>query len=79
MVLRWLEETIHIMWCPTPMVVGTTKELDPNAHQGTTKREAIDAAREVSRNQGTELFIHGRDGRIQSRDSHGGDPFPPRG
>ena len=44
-----------------------------------TKREAIDAARVVSRNQGTELFIHGLDGRIQRKDSHGNDPFPPRG
>jgi hypothetical protein len=23
--------------------------------------------------------IHGRDGKIQSKDSHGHDPFPPKG
>lgn len=44
-----------------------------------TQREAIQAAREIARNQGTELFIHGRDGRIRERDSYGNDPFPPRG
>lgn len=44
-----------------------------------TKREAVDRGREISRNQGTELFIHGQDGKIQSRDSHGKDPFPPKG
>ena len=44
-----------------------------------TKRDAIDQAREVSRNQETELRIHNRDGRIAQSDSHGGDPFPPRG
>ena len=44
-----------------------------------TKRDAIDAARSVSRNQGTELRIHNRNGRIASSDSHGGDPFPPKG
>ncbi|MBB6020359.1 hypothetical protein HNR77_001420 [Paenibacillus sp. JGP012] len=44
-----------------------------------TKREAKDIARQISRNQGTELFIHGKDGRIQSRDSHGNDPYPPKG
>lgn len=44
-----------------------------------TQREAIDAARELSRKQGTELLIHGRDGRIRARDSHGNDPFPPPG
>lgn len=44
-----------------------------------TKREAIDAGREVSRNQGTEFRIHNRDGRIASSDSHGGHPNPPKG
>ena len=44
-----------------------------------SKREAEAAAREVSRNQGTELRIHNRDGRIASSDSHGGDPYPPKG
>lgn len=49
-----------------------------SSHHG-TKREAIDAGREVSRNQGTEFRIHNRDGRIASSDSHGGDPNPPKG
>ncbi len=44
-----------------------------------TQREAIDAAREIARNQRTEVYIHGRDGRIRERDSYGNDPFPPRG
>ncbi len=44
-----------------------------------TQREAISVARRISRNQGSELLIHGRDGRIRERDSHGSDPFPPTG
>lgn len=44
-----------------------------------TQAEAIDIARAVSRNQGSELIIHRPDGRIRERDSHGHDPFPPRG
>jgi len=44
-----------------------------------TKQEAIDSGRGVSRNQGTELRIHNKDGRIASSDSHGGDPYPPKG
>ena len=44
-----------------------------------TKTEAIKAGREISKNQQTELVIHGLDGRIQSADSHGNDPFPPKG
>ncbi|PWC48848.1 hypothetical protein TSA6c_21330 [Azospirillum sp. TSA6c] len=44
-----------------------------------TQREAIDRGREIARNQGTELLVHGRDGRIRERDSHGSDPYPPKG
>ncbi len=44
-----------------------------------TQREAISVARSISRNQGTELFIHGRNGQIRERDTHGHDPCPPRG
>lgn len=43
------------------------------------KTEAIDRARDISQNQGTELLIHGRNGQIQSKDSHGNDKFPPKG
>ncbi len=48
-----------------------------SVHQ--TQKEAIDRGREVSRNQGSELLIHGKDGRIRERDSHGNDPHPPQG
>ena len=44
-----------------------------------TQQEAIDRGREIARNQKSELFIHRPDGRIRDRDSHGNDPFPPRG
>ena len=44
-----------------------------------TKAEAVYAGRQISVNQGTEFLIHGLDGRIQSSDSHGNDPFPPKG
>ena len=44
-----------------------------------TQKEAIERARDVARNQGTEVFIHGRDGRIRERDSYGNDPHPPKG
>jgi hypothetical protein len=42
------------------------------------KEDAIDFTRKVSRNQGSELVIHGRDGVIQQSDSHGNDPCPPK-
>ena len=44
-----------------------------------TKQQAVDRAREIAANQGVELVIHTKDGRIQNKDSHGNDPFPPPG
>ena len=44
-----------------------------------TKKQAVDAGRKISQNQGTEFVIHGMNGRIQNADSHGGDPYPPKG
>ena len=44
-----------------------------------TKKDAESAGREISRNQDTEFVIHGKDGKIQRKDSHGNDPFPPKG
>ena len=39
-----------------------------------TKQPAIDVAREISKNQKTELYIHNKDGQIGNKDSHGNDP-----
>ena len=44
-----------------------------------TQAEAIDVAREISRNQKSELVIHRPNGQIRDKDSHGNDPFPPKG
>lgn len=44
-----------------------------------TQEEAIDNAREKAKREGTELYIHGRDGRIRERSSFGRDPHPPKG
>ena len=43
-----------------------------------TKKEAEDAGRVISKNQGTELIVHNKDGKISSADSHGNDPCPPK-
>jgi hypothetical protein len=44
-----------------------------------TQAQAIAAAREIARNQGTEVIIHRPSGQIRARDSHGHDPYPPKG
>lgn len=44
-----------------------------------TQAEAIEVATRIARNQQTEVYVHGRDGRIRERNSYGSDPSPPRG
>jgi hypothetical protein len=41
--------------------------------------EAIERGRSNAKYYSSELFIHGRDGRIRERNTYGRDPFPPRG
>jgi hypothetical protein len=43
----------------------------------TSRSAALKIAREIARRQGTDVVIHGRDGRPETWDSYGNDPFPP--
>ncbi len=43
-----------------------------------TQAEAGSAARNIARNQRSEVVTHGRDGHIRDKDSYGNDPMPPR-
>ena len=51
---------------------------DKASHRTDNKAEAEKIGRDISRNQGTEFQIHGKDGAIQRSDSHGHDPNPPK-
>ncbi len=44
-----------------------------------TKKATEDYSRDMSKKEGSELFIHGKNGQIQRKDSHGNDKFPPIG
>ena len=44
-----------------------------------TQQEAVNAAREIARNQQAELVIHRPNGQIRDKDSYGNDDFPPKG
>lgn len=44
-----------------------------------TQKQAIDAARDIAKNQHSELVIHRTDGRIRDKDSYGNDDYPPKG
>lgn len=58
-------------------VKGEGADRASSVHQ--TQREAIERGREIAQNQGSELFIHGRGGRIRERDTYSKDPYPPKG
>lgn len=44
-----------------------------------TQAEAIETARQIAKSHKTELYIHGKDGRIRERNTFGSDPLPPKG
>ena len=58
-------------------VVGEGNARDTSHHN--TQTEAIEAARQIARNQQSELLVHGENGRIRDRSSYGHDPNPPKG
>ena len=57
-------------------VRGEGNERVTSTHN--TQAEAEAAAREIARNQRSEVVIHHPDGRIRDKDSYGNDPNPPR-
>lgn len=44
-----------------------------------TQKEAIEIAKEIARNQQSEVIIHRPNGQIRDKNSYGNDPFPPKG
>ena len=43
-----------------------------------TQKEAIKIAKEIAKNNESEVVIHGRNGQIRDKDSYGNDPCPPK-
>lgn len=57
-------------------VRGEGNSRDTSHHP--TQGQAIDAARDIARNQRSEVVIHRPTGQIRDKDSYGNDPNPPR-
>jgi uncharacterized protein YdaT len=57
-------------------VRGEGNSRDTSHHR--TQGDAIERAREIARNERSEVVIHDRRGRIRDNDSYGHDPYPPR-
>ena len=43
-----------------------------------TKADAVNKAKELSKNSGSEMVVHGKNGKIQYSNSYGNDPCPPK-
>lgn len=44
-----------------------------------TQETAWKAGRRIAKRERSEAFLHGRDGRIQERNTYSRDPHPPKG
>ncbi len=44
-----------------------------------TQSAAAKYATQIAKNNKSEIFIHGKTGRIRERNSFGNDPYPPKG
>jgi hypothetical protein len=66
---------VHCRGAYSVKLAGFRKLLVPPLAQYT----AIKIARALARANNSELIVQGLSGRIRFRDSHGHDPFPPRG
>lgn len=44
-----------------------------------TQAEAWKYSKEQAKNNKTEAFLKGKDGKIRERNTYGADPYPPRG
>ena len=66
---------------PNPDGGWAVRKAGSSRASGTFKTQdaAISKARSLAKKQGTELYVHGRDGKIRSRDSYGNDSHPPKG
>ena len=58
-------------------VQGAGNSRATSVHQ--TQAQAAEAATQIAINQQSEVLIHGRNGQIRERNSHGHDPNPPKG
>lgn len=67
----------------SPTKSGKWKVQTPHSQRAIkvveTQQEGFDLGRQVAMNQGAELILQGRDGRIREKNTYGKDPYPPRG
>lgn len=74
------QKQIHVTFDKSDDTWDVKSAGSSKAYRSTDRKtDAVTIATQVAKNQGAELFIHGKDNEIQSRNSYGNDPFPPKG
>jgi hypothetical protein len=62
---------VHVV----PSATGWALEVDGTKYDSfSTQAEANDKARDLAKQESGELVVHGEDGQIREKDSHGNDP-----
>ncbi len=72
-----MKQNIHTVPSENGWVVKLAKTEFPLS-QHRTKEEAVKTGASLAKSFGVEHVIHGKDGKIQDKDSYGRDPLPPR-
>jgi uncharacterized protein DUF2188 len=71
---------VHVLWREDEARWAVEKE---GTSRATSLHETKDAAEQAGRRaaitESSELLVHGRDGKIQERNTYKTDPFPPPG
>ena len=71
------QKSIHILYDKDGGGSWKVKRIGAHGNEGvfSTKDEAFFHAREIARENDTEVIIHGQDGLIRERQSYGQDPY----
>lgn len=72
------KKNVHVVQHPDGGWAARRENSERVSSRHSTQAAAIDAGREIARNNGVDLITHGRSGRIRAADSYGNDPFPPK-
>ena len=70
---------IHVVPRPSGGWAARREGVQRASAVAPTQEAVIGVARNITRQEKGELVVHGRDGRIRQKDSHGRDPYPPKG
>jgi len=71
------KKNVHIVYHKDRWAVKRAGNQRSSSLHG-TKSDSEKVGRDIARRDGVELVIHGKNGKIQDKDSYGNDPRPPK-